>query len=237
MSGRWWTHSAGPDVLLYAVSLGYIALAPYTKVEESFNVQACHDLLEHGWQRLSLFDHLVFSGVVPRTFIGPVLLTLPLRPIYWLLRHGAGLQPMVGLYLGAYLTARTGPRALMCARIVFRARIRCLVDLRVRALSGVHACSACLLGPVECRGIEPLATASRWLLCPLAALFVGICSIARHTISSAVLLIAPLAQHVCFAAVYVCFCAFITALSHGVVHGCGSSQFLALCSLGKFTTD
>lgn len=119
MSGRWWTHSVGPDVLLYAVSLGYIALAPYTKVEESFNVQACHDLLEHGWQRLSLFDHLVFSGVVPRTFIGPVLLTLPLRPIYWLLRHGAGLQPMVGLYLGAYLTARTGPRALMCARIVF----------------------------------------------------------------------------------------------------------------------
>jgi alpha-1,6-mannosyltransferase len=103
MTDRGWTHSALPDVLLYAICLLYIALAPYTKVEESFNVQACHDLLEHGWQRLSLFDHLVFSGVVPRTFIGPILLTLPLRPIYWLLRHVTGSQPLVGLYLGSYM--------------------------------------------------------------------------------------------------------------------------------------
>ncbi|TKY68884.1 Dol-P-Man:Man(7)GlcNAc(2)-PP-Dol alpha-1,6-mannosyltransferase [Spatholobus suberectus] len=69
----------GYDFLLGSIAAFYVLAVPYTKVEESFNVQAMHDILYH---RLNLdnYDHLEFSGVVPRTFIGALLVSIIAAP-------------------------------------------------------------------------------------------------------------------------------------------------------------
>ncbi|OSC97695.1 glycosyltransferase family 22 protein [Trametes coccinea BRFM310] len=68
--------STSLDAIVFLASWMYVSLAPYTKVEESFNLHATHDVLMYGVQRESLnhYDHFVFPGAVPRTFIGSVLL-------------------------------------------------------------------------------------------------------------------------------------------------------------------
>lgn len=84
----------GSLLFLFAVSLGYLFLCPYTKVEESFAIQATYDLYYYGLgpaiRRVLLlltttatddeddwlpYDHLQYPGVVPRTFAGPSVLT------------------------------------------------------------------------------------------------------------------------------------------------------------------
>ncbi|OQR91028.1 dolichyl-P-Man:Man(7)GlcNAc(2)-PP-dolichyl-alpha-1,6-mannosyltransferase [Achlya hypogyna] len=56
------------EAVVFAVGAFQIWLSPYAKVEESFNLQAIHDLLYV--RNLTAFDHFEFPGVVPRTFIG-----------------------------------------------------------------------------------------------------------------------------------------------------------------------
>ncbi|KAI8059375.1 Alg9-like mannosyltransferase family-domain-containing protein [Gilbertella persicaria] len=81
-------------------------LAPFTKVEESFNLQATHDLLH----RVDRYDHLDFPGVVPRTFVGAVLLSvctwpwLQLFPSLSLLDQ----QVLVRLVLAAFVVFSLG---------------------------------------------------------------------------------------------------------------------------------
>ncbi|KAI9206368.1 alpha-1,6-mannosyltransferase subunit [Polychytrium aggregatum] len=62
------------DLLPLLAILLHLWLAPFAKVEESFNLQAAHDLLIWSPQHLDQFDHFSFPGVVPRTFVGPLAL-------------------------------------------------------------------------------------------------------------------------------------------------------------------
>eukprot|EP00536_Pseudo-nitzschia_multiseries_P011323 jgi/Psemu1/259752/estExt_Genewise1Plus.C_3790012 len=78
---------------LFATCLFGLILCPHSKVEESFQLQATHDLYYHGlgpalraqyhslWNHAEEtskdlpYDHLQYPGVVPRTFAGPAILS------------------------------------------------------------------------------------------------------------------------------------------------------------------
>ena len=68
------------ELLLPTVILFHLVLAPYGKVEESFNLQATHDIIAYGipfsesTNLTSKYDHFSFPGVVPRTFVGATVL-------------------------------------------------------------------------------------------------------------------------------------------------------------------
>ncbi|KAL3419032.1 Alg9-like mannosyltransferase [Phlyctema vagabunda] len=81
------------DILLSltipSLILLHLLVAPYTKVEESFNIQATHDILVFNtptndiYNRLSAnFDHFSFPGAVPRTFVGAAALAGLTRPVF-----------------------------------------------------------------------------------------------------------------------------------------------------------
>ncbi|KAJ7033374.1 glycosyltransferase family 22 protein [Mycena alexandri] len=80
------------DGLILVTGWTHVLLAPYTKVEESFNLHAVHDVLMYGVAPSSLphYDHFVFSGAVPRTFIGSVLLAWISQPVIYV-AHSLGL--------------------------------------------------------------------------------------------------------------------------------------------------
>ncbi|KAF8343590.1 glycosyltransferase family 22 protein [Amanita rubescens] len=75
--------SVALDLFVLVVAWLHVLLAPYTKVEESFNLHATHDVLMHGVLPSALpnYDHFIFPGAVPRTFVGSVLLAWISTPV------------------------------------------------------------------------------------------------------------------------------------------------------------
>lgn len=90
--------------LIPTLILFHLIWAPYTKVEESFNIQATHDILTYGVRDLFFpngsselqlkdhYDHLTFTGPVPRTSVGALTLATASWPVTRLLR---GVNPQI----------------------------------------------------------------------------------------------------------------------------------------------
>jgi alpha-1,6-mannosyltransferase len=86
-------------LLIPTFVLIHLFVSPYTKVEESFNIQATHDILIHGIPGSNVdqflaanYDHVSFPGSVPRTFAGALILSGLSRPLAGLLDNAAHMQ-------------------------------------------------------------------------------------------------------------------------------------------------
>ncbi|RFU32472.1 hypothetical protein B7463_g3895, partial [Scytalidium lignicola] len=94
--------------LIPTLIIVHLLVAPYTKVEESFNIQATHDVLTYGIPIKDVnaylrknYDHIEFPGAVPRTFAGAWLLAQVSRPII-LLTDRQYAQTVVRAVLGLF---------------------------------------------------------------------------------------------------------------------------------------
>ena len=173
--------------LLASVGL-MIYRCPYSKVEESFNMQATHDLLHYDWRikdtMLKTFDHINFPGVVPRTFVGSLLLSLLSLPLYYVADNTAWLTGQAAAVRGQVIVrAVLGFVLFLCHRAFSRAVSRrfggsaasgvdvgCLVSLLTalqfhlpfymsRTLPNTFGLAGCLLVGYACD-----STSDAWLL-------------------------------------------------------------------------
>ncbi|KHJ33366.1 putative glycosyltransferase family 22 protein [Erysiphe necator] len=75
------------DIFIPFTIIFHLLASPYTKVEESFNIQATHDILKYGLPTKDIsqnirqnYDHFSFPGAVPRSFVGSLALATVSKP-------------------------------------------------------------------------------------------------------------------------------------------------------------
>ncbi|VDM01212.1 unnamed protein product [Schistocephalus solidus] len=147
--------------LSFLIICFYVIICPHNKVEESFNTQAIHDIIYYAGN-VSQYDHLVFPGAVPRTFLGPLalsLFTLPLSPffsktcVYTIARTCLGLFFLMGLSALAnaarqHFGSSIGNRFLLITALQFHVMFyasRCLPNTFAFVLV-LHSLAALLQG-------------------------------------------------------------------------------------------
>ncbi|PWN87944.1 hypothetical protein FA10DRAFT_180963 [Acaromyces ingoldii] len=117
---------------LFVAAWTHVVVAPYSKVEESFSVQAVHDMLAYGLTPAGLaeYDHLHFPGAVPRSFVPPLFLSALCWPLVWLA------QPLLRTSADVQLLVRLVLASLYAASLVFFSR--CCFPRRSAAAAGTR---------------------------------------------------------------------------------------------------
>lgn len=92
------------------VIITHLMISPFTKVEESFTIQAIHDILKYGVTDISQYDHLKFPGVVPRTFVGSLVIAAMTKPF---------------IYVSSFLSQQSAPTSGFEAQLL----ARCMIGL------------------------------------------------------------------------------------------------------------
>lgn len=144
----WW------DGLIWMVVIFHLLLTPYTKVEESFNLQACHDALLCD---LATWDHLQFPGAVPRSFLGALVTSIFLMPFTTC--SPAALLRLVRLVLASFsvlstarlraaITREWGTSAARCFALILLAQFH-LPFYMSRSLPNVFALQLANLAHAE----------------------------------------------------------------------------------------